>query len=138
MAELQAGMFGKYELTAQEELQSALIQPMMKYRLQNLLSAAAEELIEIRTSSNSEAQEELRLRVVYLQARIDFIKELQGDDAQAAAALEDMRSQHAQQERFHPDQGNVMRIFSAAPTPNADSLASQVNQAVDFNKPISS
>ena len=134
MAELQAGMFGKYELTAQEELQSALIQPMMKYRLQNLLSAAAEELIEIRAGASSEEQQELRLRIIYLQARIDFIKEMQSDDSQAAQALEDARLQHSRQESFHPDQGNVMRIFGEAPTPNAGSLAQNTNQAVDFNR----
>lgn len=134
MAELQAGMFGKYELTAQEEVQSALIQPMMKYRLQNLLSAAAEELIEIRTGANPDDREDLRLRIIYLQARIDFIKEMQADDSQAAAALEDARMQNQRQESFHPDQGNVMRIFSG-PMPNADSLAQSTNQAVDFNRP---
>lgn len=131
MAELVAGDFGTYILTADEELQARIIQPMMKYHLQNELSAAASELLELRLGGTSqEHQDELRIKVTYLQSRMDFIKELFSADITATKALEERRQQFAAAQEYHPDQGNVMRVFAnAAPQPEQD-----FNQAVDFNR----
>lgn len=135
MAELIPGDFGTYNLSEQEEMQARIIQPMMKYFLQNELSAAASELVSLRLGGTSqEYKEELQVKVVYLQARMDFIKELFISDANATKELENRRQQFAAAQEYHPDQGNVMRVFSDSRQQPQDP-SNNFNQAVDFNRP---
>lgn len=129
MATLIPGTFGKYIFdTSQEELQSHIIQPFMLYKLQNELSAAAEELINIRSGDFS--PQDIERKVIYLQARMDFITDLIQDDKVAKEEMENVRQQLDQQPARVQPAANIWNFQRTEPEQPSETQ----NAAIDFNR----
>lgn len=93
--ELIPGLFNTYHMTEQDTIQGCFLNPYQLAMLQNDLAEAATEKVRLPYPTSPEQLEEYRGRMMYLQARIDYIQDIIERHKRTEEAIEIARREQA-------------------------------------------